>query len=154
MKKLMLMIMILVNFTCSTPQDRIPTLHTYQYSLTEIDLLDRINTYRDSIGLNTLQKNEHIAYICQEHNIYMIETGTINHSNFQYRVENLQLTLDAERIGENIAYNYQTPISTLNAWLNSPGHKKNIEGDYTDFGLSTTQGPTYRNYVTLILIKK
>ena len=29
--------------------------------------------------------------------------------------------------GENIAYGYTTPQSVMNAWLNSPGHKANIE---------------------------
>jgi len=29
--------------------------------------------------------------------------------------------------GENIAYGYQTPADVMNAWLNSPGHRANIE---------------------------
>jgi uncharacterized protein YkwD len=29
--------------------------------------------------------------------------------------------------GENIAYGYSTPADVMNAWLNSPGHKANIE---------------------------
>lgn len=156
MKKLLLLILILISFTCSKEEEEviIPQIHSYQYTLNELELLDRINIYRDSIGLNTLQPNQHISYICQEHNMYMIETGNINHDYFQYRVDNLQQTLGAVRVGENIAYNYSTPNSILNAWLTSPGHKKNIEGNYTDFGLSITMGTNQRNYITLILIKK
>ncbi len=30
-------------------------------------------------------------------------------------------------MGENIAYGYPTPQDVMNAWLNSPGHKANIE---------------------------
>jgi uncharacterized protein YkwD len=84
----------------------------------------------------------------------MIENNVVNHDFFQQRVNNLQNTLGAVRVGENIAYNYQNPSSTLNAWLNSPGHKRNIEGDYTDFGLSITRSSNQRNYITLILISR
>jgi uncharacterized protein YkwD len=84
----------------------------------------------------------------------MIDNDVINHDYFQYRADNLQKTLGAERVGENIAYNYQNVQSILDAWLNSTGHKENIEGDYTNFGLSITIGTNQRKYITLILIKK
>jgi uncharacterized protein YkwD len=154
MKKILILILTLFILSCSKQDEPITPLHTYQFSTNELELLDRINHHRDSINLNTLQENQHISYICYEHNTYMIDTGIINHDYFQSRVDNLQNTLDAERVGENIAYNYQNPSSVLNAWLNSPGHKKNIEGDYTDFGLSITIGTNQRKYITLILIKK
>jgi len=154
MKKIIIILFItLISCSKDTTETTSP-LHTYQYSTTELELFDRINQHRDSIGLNILQTNQHISYVCWEHNNYMIRTGRIKHDYFQSRVENLQLTIGAYRIGENIAYNYQTPKSTLNAWLNSPGHRQNIEGDYTDFGLSITRGTNQRNYITLILVKK
>jgi uncharacterized protein YkwD len=38
--------------------------------------------------------------------------------------------------GENIAYGYATPSSVVDAWLNSPGHKANIEnGSYRSTGV-------------------
>jgi uncharacterized protein YkwD len=155
MKRILILILTLSILSCTKQDESItPILHTYQFSTNELELLNNINVYRNSIGLNTLQTNQHISYLCQEHNLYMIDNDVINHDYFQYRVNNLQETLDAERVGENIAYNYSTPNSTLNAWLGSPGHKENIEGDYTDFGLSITIGTNQRKYITLILIKK
>ena len=149
-----LILMILI-FSCTKNDESItPQLYDYQFSSKEIELFDRINYHRDSIGLNTLQPNQHISYVCYEHNIYMIENGAINHDYFQQRVINLQNTLSAVRVGENIAYNYQNASSILNAWLNSPGHKRIIEGDYTDFGLSITKDENQRNYITLILIHR
>jgi uncharacterized protein YkwD len=38
-------------------------------------------------------------------------------------------------VSENIAYNYNTQ-AVLNAWLASPSHKANIEGDHTHFGIA------------------
>jgi uncharacterized protein YkwD len=49
--------------------------------------------------------------------------------------------------GENIAYGYGTPSSVVDAWLNSPGHKANIEnGSYRSTGVgaaATSSGVLY-----------
>ena len=128
---------------------------TYNYNETELRLVTLINDYRQSIGLNTLQVSNHISYKSEEHNYYMIEKNVFNHDYFQQRSDNLIRVLGAERVGENIAYNYQTPESAFAAWLNSPAHKANIEGDYTHFGISVTTNPdTGRKYYTNMFIKK
>jgi uncharacterized protein YkwD len=63
--------------------------------------------------------------------------------------------LGAKRVSENIAYNYQTPESAMSAWLNSPGHKDNIEGDFTHLGISiTVDETTGKKYYTNMFIKK
>ncbi|MNY65131.1 hypothetical protein D3C86_2023500 [compost metagenome] len=62
--------------------------------------------------------------------------------------------LGAKRVGENVAYNYKTPEAAVRAWLDSPGHKENIVGDYTHFGLSvTTDAATGKKYYTNIFVK-
>ncbi|TBX66972.1 CAP domain-containing protein, partial [Flavobacterium silvisoli] len=63
--------------------------------------------------------------------------------------------LGAERVGENVAYNYSTAESAFSAWMNSPTHKANIEGNFTHFGISVTTDPaTGRKYYTNMFIKK
>ena len=153
MRKFLILIILLLSCT-KNDESVIPQLYNYQFSAKEIELFDRINHHRDSIGLNILQSNQHISHVCYEHDIYMIENDVINHDYFQQRADNLQNTLGAVNVGENIAYNFSTPKSTLNAWLNSQGHKRIIEGVYTDFGLSITKDENQRNYVTLILINR
>jgi len=128
---------------------------TYNYNETESKLVTLINNYRQSIGLNTLEVINHISYKSEEHNEYMIENKVVNHDYFQQRSDNLMEVLGAERVGENVAYNYLTAESVLNAWLNSPSHKANIEGDFTHFGVSVTTDPeTGRKYYTNMFIKK
>ena len=84
----------------------------------------------------------------------MISNHVVNHYKFQERVDNLTAVLGAEKVGENIAYNYSAAQGVLNAWLTSSVHKANIEGDYTHFGLSvTTDAATGIEYVTAIFIK-
>ena len=128
---------------------------TYNYNETETKLVTLINNYRVSQGLNALQVVNHISYKSQEHNEYMIENNVVNHDYFEQRSNNIIHVLGAERVGENIAYNYVTPESALQAWLNRPGHKANILGDYTHFGISVTVNTeTGKRYYTNMFMKK
>ena len=128
---------------------------TYNYNDSELKIITLVNNYRQSIGLNALEVINHISYKSQEHNIYMIDNKVVNHDYFQQRADNLVEVLGATRVAENIAYNYQTPESAMSAWLNSPDHKANIEGDFTHFGISiTVDEATGKKYYTNIFIKK
>ena len=128
---------------------------TYNYNETETKLVTLINDYRVSQGLNALQVVNHISYKSQEHNEYMIANNVVNHDYFEQRANNIIHVLGAERVGENIAYNYVTAESAMQAWLNSPGHKANILGDYTHLGMSVTVNPeTGRRYYTNMFMKK
>jgi uncharacterized protein YkwD len=128
---------------------------TYDYNDTEAKLVTLINDYRVSQGLNALQVVNHISYKSQEHNEYMIDNNVVNHDYFEQRSNNIIHVLGAVRVGENVAYNYVTPESAMQAWLNSPGHKANILGDYTHFGISVTVDPvTGRKYYTNMFMKK
>ena len=84
----------------------------------------------------------------------MIANKVVNHDDFVARSENIIKVLGAKKVAENVAYNYNTPEAVLKAWLASDGHKRNIEGDYTHFGLAikldTVNG---RKYYTNIFAK-
>jgi uncharacterized protein YkwD len=151
---------VLIMLSCySNSPDGISTnksiITTYNYNETELKLVTLINNYRQSIGLNTLEVINHISFKSEEHNIYMIEHNLVNHDYFQERSDNLILVLGAERVGENIAYNYKTAENAFSAWMDSPGHRANIEGDYTHFGIAvTTDAQTGKKYYTNMFMKK
>ncbi|HLP64602.1 CAP domain-containing protein [Flavobacterium sp.] len=152
-------ILVLTLVSCSKDsQDEAENLElitNYDYSTEEVDLANRINDYRESVGKNRLELINHISYKSLEHNEYMIENNVVNHDYFDSRANNIMQVLGAVRVGENIAYNFSTPNSALNAWLNSPGHKDNLDGDYTHFGISITINPTNgKRYYTNIFMKK
>ena len=136
----------------STPK---PTLITdYTYNDSELETMQLINDYRATIGLNALQRINHISYQCQEHNNYMIANNLVNHNDFTARSANIMQVLGATKVGENVAYNYKTSEAVLKAWLESPGHKENIEGNFTHFGIAvTTDAATGKKYYTNIFIK-
>ena len=108
----------------------------YSYSETELATMALINEYRVSIGLKPLAIINHISFKSEEHDDYMIANNVVNHNDFVARSENIIKVLGAKSVGENIAYNFNTPESVVAAWLNSPAHKENIVGNYTHFGLA------------------
>ncbi|WP_298308981.1 CAP domain-containing protein [Flavobacterium sp.] len=127
----------------------------YNYTQDEMKLAEVINNYRVSKGLNTLEIINHISYKSLEHNQYMIDNNVVNHDYFEERSNNIIQVLGAVKVGENIAYNFSTPNSALYAWLQSPGHKANLDGDYTHFGISITVNPaTGKKYYTNMFMKK
>jgi len=126
----------------------------YDYDAEELELTRQINDYRVSIGLNALQTINHISYKSEEHNEYMIQNNVVNHDYFEERSNNIRQVLGAVKVNENIAYNYTTPAGVLHAWLQSAGHKSNIEGEFTHFGISISEDQTGKKYYTNIFIKK
>jgi uncharacterized protein YkwD len=152
-------VMVLTLVSCSNDateeKEDLELVTNYDYSAEELDLANRINDYRVSVGLNTLEIVNHISYKSLEHNSYMIENNVVNHDYFDSRANNIIQVLGAVRVGENIAYNFSTPNSALHAWKNSPGHKANLDGDYTHFGISITINPENgKKYYTNMFMKR
>mgnify|MGYP003574856233 CR=1 FL=1 len=126
----------------------------YTYNESELEVLDLINKHRVSIGLNALQRVNHISYKSEEHDFYMIANKVVNHNDFVARSENITSVLGAKKVGENVAYNYQTSEAAVKAWLESPSHKENIEGDYTHVGVAIKiDAETGKKYYTNIFAK-
>jgi uncharacterized protein YkwD len=83
----------------------------------------------------------------------MIDNNVVNHDDFVSRSENIMKVLGAKSVAENIAYNYNSPQAVLSAWLKSPSHKQNIEGNFTHFGLAIRINPDGKKYYTNIFAK-
>lgn len=159
-----LMLLMTVIFTmnsCSSDSSEVTADNTtavivenYTYIDSELETMKLINDYRVSIGLNPLEKINHISFKSEEHDFYMIDNKVVSHDGFVTRSENIMKALGAKTVGENIAYNYNSPQAAVTAWLNSPGHKANIEGNYTHFGIAIRQdAATGKKYYTNIFAK-
>lgn len=134
--------------------ESLPIVLNYDYSPVELETMTLINNYRVSIGLNALEKINHISYKSEEHDNYMIANNVVNHNDFEARSSNIMKVLHAKNVSENIAYNYNSAQGAFDAWLRSEGHKKNIEGDFTHFGISIRENPvTGKKYYTNIFVK-
>ncbi|PWA08866.1 CAP domain-containing protein [Flavobacterium laiguense] len=138
----------------STSESQPSIVLDYQYSPLELETMALINNHRVSLGLNALEKINHISYKSEEHNHYMIANNVVNHNDFIARSENIMKVLGAKNVSENIAYNYNSAKGVFDAWLNSEGHRENIEGNYTHFGIAIRENSaTGKKYYTNIFVK-
>lgn len=120
----------------------------------EIEIMELINAYRINEGLSPLNDHSTVKAVAFTHTDYMIDVDNVSHDNFFQRKQSLQLNANANIVSENVAYGFSSAASVVNAWLNSPSHKENIEGDYTDFDISAEQNSEGKWYFTNIFIKR
>lgn len=124
------------------------------YSNIELEILNRVNVHRKSIGLSELKRVDGITFQASDHNTYMIGQKKVSHDNFQKRYFALVNDIGAKAVSENVGYGYITAEGVVKAWLDSEGHRKNIEGNYTHFGISVAQDEDGRNYFTNIFARR
>jgi len=98
---------------------------------------DLVNKERAKAGVAPLAWNEQAAQTAREYSKQMYDSGVFEHSTtFCY--------------GENIFMIQGAPVSawqTVNAWMESPGHKQNIlDPDYTSEGIGVFGGYVTQNF--------
>jgi uncharacterized protein YkwD len=120
----------------------------------EIEIMELINAYRITEGLNPLNDHNTVKAVASTHTDYMIEVENVSHDNFFQRKQSLQANAAANIVSENVAYGFNSAESVVNAWLNSPNHKENIEGNFTDFDVSAEKNSEGKWYFTNIFIKR
>ncbi|WNH10406.1 CAP domain-containing protein [Thalassobellus suaedae] len=120
----------------------------------EVQILELINNHRLSLGLNPLSDMTLVRSVAYTHTDYMVDNNEVSHANFYKRSEYLKSNAGAKKVSENVAYGYTTAESVVRAWLKSEGHKANIEGDFTNFGVSAEESELGKWYYTNIFIKK
>lgn len=126
----------------------------FDYSAAEVNAMKLINDYRVSVGLTALQQINYVSLKSEEHDQYMITNNVVSHDGFVSRSEDIVKVVGAKNVGENIAYNYNTPEAALKAWLNSASHKQNIEGNFTHFGIAIRENATTgKKYYTNIFVR-
>jgi len=111
-----------------------------------------VNEHRIGIGLSALEWNEIIANECRQHSLEMANAHTINHDGFNERINKIGETISWNWAGENVAYNYSAQ-GAVNAWLNSPGHKSNIESNSNLTGVGVAFDEDSTIYFTQIFIR-
>ncbi len=77
------------------------------------------------------------------------------HQGFSDRAEGLRASMSVSYAGENVAYNKNLePVeSAVTGWLNSPGHRKNIEvPEFAKTGIGVIKGSDGSYYLTQIFV--
>ncbi|MEX2283556.1 MAG: CAP domain-containing protein [Gemmatimonadota bacterium] len=98
-----------------------------------------VNQHRKKIGCPALSWDDQIAAVAQAHSDDMVRNNFFAHKNPRGQDAFDRLTIARIRYSaaaENIAYGQPTPGEVLTGWLNSPGHRRNIDNcRYTRHGV-------------------
>lgn len=106
-------------------------------------LLLKHNAARAKRGFTNLTFNSALQAIAQAHSEAMARSSTMSHDgagdgSFELRIGRSPYPFAAA--GENIAAGAADVPAVMLEWLNSPGHRQNILGPYTDFGGAVVSG--------------
>ena len=113
----------------------------------ESDILKYVNEDRLAHGLSPLQMNQLESSLASKHSLDMsVGKVKFGHDGFNARAKTIQKVLGSTEVGENVAEGSMTAREVVDGWLHSPGHKKNIEGNFTLTGIgyaSNKKGDIY-----------
>ncbi|WP_026838783.1 CAP domain-containing protein [Gillisia sp. JM1] len=124
------------------------------YTSLESEILNGVNKYRESIGMKALARVDEVTYQADDHTVYMTSNEVVNHDNFNVRYSNLVSEVGAKAVAENVAFGYGNADAVVKAWIASEGHRVNIEGDFTHFGISVDKDKNGKNYFTNIFMRR
>jgi uncharacterized protein YkwD len=120
-------------------------------------VLQQINQYRASRKLAPLKLDARISAQAAAHSQAMA-AGKVpfSHNGFNQRVQTIARSLPYSSAAENVAYNqgYADPATqAVQGWLKSPGHLKNIQGQFNLTGISVVRNAKGEFYFTQIFIR-
>ncbi|HEY4156223.1 MAG TPA: CAP domain-containing protein [Puia sp.] len=118
-------------------QEKLPVKESRLLFSMVTDILTYVNEDRKQQGLAPLTLNEVESDIAARHSQDMA-SGRVpfGHSGINTRAKAIRKALGAIRsVGENVASGPMNAREVVDGWLHSPGHKRNIEGDFTLTGI-------------------
>ncbi|HEY9806852.1 MAG TPA: CAP domain-containing protein [Candidatus Obscuribacterales bacterium] len=126
-------------------------------STLEKSAFDQINKYRAAKGLPALTWNATIAQQARIHSQNMANGKVpFSHDGFQQRVDAIAKTVAYRGAAENVAYNqgFSDPATkAVQGWINSKGHRTNIEGNYNLSGIGVARNDKGEYYFTQVFIR-
>lgn len=94
------------------------------------ELVHLVNAHRVSVGCEPLMWHFAVAEVARAHSQDMVDRDFFAHTNPDGESPFDRLTaagIAYSRAAENIAFGYSTAEAVLEGWLDSPGHRANIE---------------------------
>ncbi|MGX5816816.1 CAP domain-containing protein [Chitinophaga lutea] len=120
------------------------------------DILFYVNKFRKSKGKGPLQLNETINAEARSHSKAMASGRTgFGHDGFEQRIDDISKKLGrVSGAAENVAYGNLGAEAVVDGWIKSPGHRRNMLGDFNLIGIGTARGKGNITYFTQIFISK
>ena len=158
---------VLFLFTCATIgfsacaqtkdlHNRLTAYNRIDMATMNTQILQLINEHRKAIGKGNLQMIDAASTQATQHSKDMMQgTTPFGHDGFDDRVNAVRKSIGfVNAAAENVAYGQLTAAEVVDGWLHSPGHKKNIEGDYNLTGIGVAQNSDGVIYFTQIFFLK
>ena len=119
-----------------------------------------VNEHRVAQGLKPLAFNPEISAVARGHSRDMA-TGRVGfgHGGIENRRQKIAGFIARAGVGENVhtIMSSKSPLSVgeraVAGWLESPGHRRNIEGSYDLTGVGIAQGPGGEYFLTQLFVR-
>ena len=153
----LLMIMLLSVTNCARHQspNHKSVLTPQQQAAMEQNVLIFVNQYRRAHHLSPLQQSAHYAQISRQHCLAMQRKNDIHHKGFSKRAALVRKHAPRARVSENVGFNYgyTTPEKhVVDSWINSPGHRVNMQGNYHSTGIGVTKSRDGKCYFSQLFV--
>lgn len=129
-----------------------------EFASIEASVHQQINSHRASRGLGALAIANVMVTQARIHSANMAAGRTpLDHEGFEGRVAEIRKTISITGSGENVAFNagFDDPATkAVQDWLNSAGHRANIEGDFNLTGIGVAKNDKGEYYFTQIFAKQ
>lgn len=134
-----------------------PTHHrTTKEPITQATVLKYINEYRKEQNLPPLKLNRIVSDIANKHSREMAnKTIAFGHGGFANRIQQIKYRIEgSDSFAENVAYGYLDAKEVVEIWVDSRGHRKNIEGKFNETGIGIAKDSIGKYYFTQIFLRK
>lgn len=121
-----------------------------------INIVKETNQFRKSKGLPALISRKELDVLAENHSVDMAKKRVeFGHAGFKERSVKAKQTLKGMtgNFAENVAYGPTSAKEVVKGWENSPGHRKNMLGNYKYIGIGISADKNGRLYYTQIFAK-
>ena len=118
------------------------------------DVVKQTNQFRKSEGLPVLIMKQELNQIAQKHSKDMAERRVaFGHDGFGDRQAKAGKVIKGmHTFAENVAYGANTAREVVTLWKNSPGHRRNMLGNFKYIGIGTAKDSKGQIYYTEIFV--
>jgi uncharacterized protein YkwD len=122
----------------------------------ESSILYYVNAHRRSLGLSALQLLEPASQQAYNHSRNMATGATgFGHDGFSQRVSNISSAVGrVSASAENVAYGNLSAKEVVDVWINSAGHRRNMEGNYNQTGIGVYTDRRGVLYFTQLFVRR
>lgn len=119
------------------------------------EILYYVNIHRRSIGRQPLRLSDIESSLAVAHSVNMASNKTpFGHRGLDERAKSIERQIGKiTTVAENVASGSMSANEVVDGWLQSPGHKRNIEGDFTLTGIGVAKNDKNVIYYTQIFSK-